>query len=301
MRKSLRALLAGTVLAAGLVAVQPTAEAATGVYCKSTANPAMAAKLQRDLNHVVGQYGISKAIGVYDGKHHLYCLYNRYTNYRAASTMKATILAALLYKRHGHLSAWEQSQARPMIWQSDNTAASNLYSDVGGWSGVKAFLSKAGMNRTLRNPTGQGWGGTEENANDELLLLRLLTAHNTVLTDVSRTYELGLMAGVTSSQRWGTPAGVPVGVKVHVKNGWDGPDWYPTWYVHSLGTFNGGPKGANYMMDIMTQGTSFGYGQATIEAIARVVHRDLNPGQSLTARMVTPTNTEAILGDGSGN
>jgi hypothetical protein len=286
VRKSIRTLLAGAVLVTGLVAVQPSAEAST-VYCKSTANPKMAAKLQHDIANAMSQYSTTKGIGVYDAKHHLYCLVNAHWHNFAASSIKATILAALLYKRHGHLTTGEKDQAYKMIHASNNQAAINLWSDVGGYPGIKPFLNAAGMNETLESPTGS-WGGTLETAYDELKLLRLLTASNKVLSNASRSYELGLMAGVEQAQRFGTPAGHPVGVQVHVKNGWY--PWGNGWVVNSLGTFNGGSQHADYMMDVLTapNGTGEQYGINSIQAIARVVHRDLNPGASLTAREAAP-------------
>ncbi len=81
------------------------------------------------------------------------------------------------------------------------------------------------------------WGLTQVTAHDEMLLLKLLTRPNSVLTAASRAYQLGLMARVISSQRWGTPAGAPAGVGVHVKNG-----WLPEssgWHVNSIGAFTG--------------------------------------------------------------
>src|SRR5258708_13966926 len=127
VRKSIRTLLAGAVLVTGLVAVQPSAEAST-VYCKSTANPKMAAKLQHDIANAMSQYSTTKGIGVYDAKHHLYCLVNApWTNF-PPSSIKATILAALLYNRHGPLTPWGKSPAVPMIHVSHNTPPTHPWS-----------------------------------------------------------------------------------------------------------------------------------------------------------------------------
>jgi hypothetical protein len=120
------------------------------------------------------------------------------------------------------------------------------------------------------------WGLTQVTAHDQLLLLKLLTRPNSVLTAASRAYQLGLMARVISSQRWGTPAGAPAGAGVHVKNG-----WLPEssgWHVNSIGAFTG--KGRNYLIAVLTDDNpSEQYGIDTIEAVARVVHRDLNQGR----------------------
>ena len=95
---------------------------------------------------------------------------------------------------------------------------------------------------------------------------------NRVLSPASRAYELGLMARVIPSERWGTPAGAPSGVTVHVKNG-----WLPEsagWHINSLGAFTG--KGKNYLIVVLTDDNpSEEYGIDTIENVARVIHRDL--------------------------
>jgi len=144
--------------------------------------------------------------------------------------------------------------------------------DEVGMSRLQRFLNLAGMSQT-RLGTGGYWGLTQVTAHDEMLLLRLLTLPNPVLSPASRAYQLGLMARVTPSQRWGTPAGAPRGVTVHVKNGWL-PDT-AGWHINSIGAFTG--AGKNYLIAVLTDDNpSERYGIDTIEAVARVVHRALN-------------------------
>jgi hypothetical protein len=137
---------------------------------------------------------------------------------------------------------------------------------------IKGFLAAAGMTQTKPGANGY-WGLTQITVTDEQKLLKLLTAKNAVLSDNSRAYVLKLMGQVVSSQRWGTPYGVPSGVTVAVKNGWlqratNG------WRVHSVGAFKGG--GHDYMITVLTHGNStMNYGIATIQAVAKVIHKDL--------------------------
>jgi len=117
------------------------------------------------------------------------------------------------------------------------------------------------------------WGLTQVTAHDEMLLLELLALPNSVLTESSRAYELGLMSQVISGQRWGTPAGAPGTVTVHVKNGWLPDD--SGWHINSIGAFTG--KGKNYLMAVLTDDSpSEDYGIDTVEGVAKAVHRDLN-------------------------
>ena len=102
-----------------------------------------------------------------------------------------------------------------------------------------------------------------------------------MLTKTARRYELHLMARVVPAQRWGVPAGAPDDFTVHVKNGWL-PRATHGWRIHSIGGFTG--HGARYSIVVLTEDNpSMAYGVRTVETIAQVVNRDLNPGA--TARV----------------
>ncbi|HJY00062.1 MAG TPA: hypothetical protein VJ351_04525, partial [Streptosporangiaceae bacterium] len=107
------------------------------------------------------------------------------------------------------------------------------------------------------------------------LLLRLLLHPNPVLDARSRDDVLDLMARVIPSQRWGVPVGAPTSLTVHVKNGWLPLDPHG-WRIHSIGAFTG--RGGDYSIVVLTQDNpTMTYGIDTIEAIAKVINRDLNP------------------------
>jgi hypothetical protein len=92
------------------------------------------------------------------------------------------------------------------------------------------------------------------------------------------------MARVIPSQRGGVPAGAPTRLTAHVKNGWLPLAPYG-WRINSIGGFTG--HGGGYSIVVLTQDNpSMAYGIATVEAIARTVNRDLNPG----AGSVTPSS-----------
>ena len=62
---------------------------------------------------------------------------------------------------------------------------------------------------------------------------------------------------------------------MHVKNGWV-PRPTHGWRIHSIGSFTG--SGGGYSIVVLTQDNpTMDYGVTTIERIARVIHRDLNP------------------------
>lgn len=251
--------------------------AASSAICQSSSHPALAATLSRDIRAALRGRVSAVAVGVDAPGHRLVCWLNGSQPFDAASVVKVTILGALLLKaedQHRYLTAGEAALAKVMITQSDNDAASDLWAEVGHPS-LQRFLNLAGMTQTVLDPDG-AWGLTHITAYDEVLLLRLLLRPNHVLDNASRSYVLGLMAQVIPSQRWGVPVGAPTRLTAHVKNGWL-PLATHGWRINSIGAFTGYRGG--YSIVVLTQDNpTMAYGIATVEAVAKVINRDLNPG-----------------------
>ncbi|MFF0157536.1 serine hydrolase [Streptomyces sp. NPDC005263] len=271
-----RALAAGVgagVLIPLVAAAAPAAAVTPAVSCTS-AKAGLADKLKKDITTALANRKGTIAVGVYDRSTKTTCTLRASTAFDSASVVKVTVLATLLWdaKKHNrYLTDTEASLAKAMITKSDNTATSKLWKQL-GLTKIKGFLAAAGMTQTKPGANGY-WGLTQITVTDEQKLLKLLTANNAVLSDNSRAYIIKLMSQVISSQRWGTPYGVPSGVSVAVKNGWlqrasNG------WRVHSIGAFKGG--GHDYMITVLSQGNStMNYGISTIQGVAKVVHKDL--------------------------
>jgi beta-lactamase class A len=248
-----------------------------GLCTAPAAHRALAAQLSADiLKGLRGRNGVH-AVSVDDRVTGVYCLYNGSQHFDSASIVKAIIMAALLrwhQETNTPLSSWEKSEATLMITQSDNDAATDLWDEL-GMDNLQHFLNLAGMGETQLGQDGE-WGLTQVTAHDEMLLLELLTAPNSVLEASSRSYQLGLMAQVTNWEAWGVTAGTPSGVAWHVKNGWL-PD-ATGWHINSIGTFSG--PGKNYMIAVLSDNTDMNddeqYGINTIEDVARLVQADLN-------------------------
>jgi hypothetical protein len=248
-----------------------------GLCTAPAARRALAAQLSADiLKGLRGRKGVH-AVSVYDRVTGVYCGYNGSRHFDSASIVKAIIMAALLrwhQQTKTPLSSWEKSEATLMITQSDNDAATDLWDEL-GMDNLQFFLNLAGMGETQLGQDGE-WGLTQVTAHDEMLLLELLTAPNSVLDASSRSYQLGLMAQVTNWEAWGVTAGTPSGVSWHVKNGWL-PD-ATGWHVNSIGTFSG--HGKDYMIAVLSDNTDMNddeqYGINTIDDVARLVQDDLN-------------------------
>ncbi|MFH9726829.1 serine hydrolase [Streptomyces sp. NPDC017254] len=297
---SLRARALPAVALAGLLvpvaAGAAPASAATAPQVSCTSGKAgLAAKLQRDITAALATRGGTVAVGLRDRTTNTTCTLRATTAYDSASVVKVTVLATLLWdakKTNRYLTSRESGLATAMITKSDNAATTSLWNQL-GVTKVKGFLAAAGMTRTVPGSGGY-WGLTRINVTDEQRLLSLITAKNTVLTDGSRTYILKLMGQVVTSQKWGTPAGAPSSVSVHVKNGWL-QRATRGWRVHSIGAFKGG--GHDYTVTVLTDGNStMNYGVATIQAVSKVIHRDLIPTAYAASRyMPTVTPKEAFV------
>ncbi|MFJ8855295.1 serine hydrolase [Streptomyces sp. NPDC102437] len=274
-KAALSVTLAAGVLAPVALGAAPAAAATPTVSCTS-GKAGLAAKLSKDITAALKGRKSTTAVALYDRTTKTDCTLRATTKYDSASVVKATVLATLLWdnKKHNrYLTQREINLSTAMITKSDNNATTSLWKQL-GVTKVKAFLKAAGMTHTVPGSGGY-WGLTQITAQDELRLLTLLTAKNSVLSDNARAYELGLMRKVVSSQRWGTPAGAPSGVTVQVKNGWL-PRATHGWRVHSIGAFTG--KGHDYAITVLTQDNkTMNDGVNTIQAVARAVHKDLNP------------------------
>ena len=270
-----------------------TAAASSGICTAPTKYASLATKLSKDIGTAIRGRSGYISIRVEDVRTGVECRYNEGHRSHSASVVKATILAALLYWRqrtHTSLTSTERHEATLMIEYSDNNAATYLWNDV-GHTRLNQFIKAATMTETELNPGGY-WGLSEITARDELQLTRLLTEHNSVLTDSSRAYELNLMNHVVSYERWGVPAGAPSGLTVYVKNGWLNDP--VLWVINSIGAIEG--HGRNYKMAILTYGNpSEQYGINTVQAIAEAANRDLNAGLPKAGTPLAATTLPRLL------
>jgi hypothetical protein len=204
-----------------------------------------------------------------------------------ASVVELEILEAVLSQRTSQrtvLSLTEQELTPPMIEQSDNDAATTLWEDVGGVKGMRAFDHKAGLAHTspsncLKCPgfSWPGWGLTTSTPQDQISELRLLVQPSGVLDKNDQKYALYLLGNVTPSQRWGVSGGVPAGVTVALKNGWQPLGaGNSDWQVNSVGWVSG--DGRDYLIAVFSAGNpSEQYGIDTLNHLGAMVWSSLAP------------------------
>ena len=250
----------------------PVPAGATPGICTSSTQPALAAKLSRQIARALRGTTSTVGIAADDSEARVSCRYHQWQKFHSASVIKVITLCALLHELRGrqNLSPGQAALAQAMITESDNDAQDTLWNEI-GMDALQRFLTAAGMNHT-RLGQDDYWGLTEVNAHDELRLLHLLITPNHVLDTASRRYALGLMADVVPDQRWGVPAGAPPDVTVHLKNGWlPDPD---LWDVNSIGDFT--RRDVDYSIAILTRNDpDMAYGVAVVESVARLINRAL--------------------------
>jgi len=194
-----------------------------------------------------------------------------YTNsggtFDTASSVKLSILEALLIEDQDNdqsMSASQLAQATPMIENSNNDAASDLWSLVGGAPAMSNFFNQVGATSTTPG-TDSEWGLTQTTALDQLKVVNVLAYPGGLLTDASAQTADGLLDQVEADQRWGVSGGVPAGVSIELKNG-----WLPEtngWVINSIGHIHG--DGTDYTIAVMTSGSpSEQYGISTIQSLS---------------------------------
>ena len=262
---------------------------ATPGICTSSVQPALAAKLSRQIDSALHRLSSTVGIAAADPEEGIRCRYHQWREFHSASVIKVITLCALLYQLQGraNLSPYQADLAQVMITESDNDAQDTLWNEI-GMTALQRFLTAAGMNHTVLG-TDDYWGLTEVNAHDELRLLQLLITRNTVLDAASRRYALALMADVVPDQRWGVSAGAPPDVTVHLKNGWlPDPD---LWDVNSIGDFT--RHDLDYSIVILTSNDpDMASGVATVETVARLINRALARGDAREADPGAETSPE---------
>lgn len=154
-----------------------------------------------------------------------------------ASVAKVDILETLMLQEQtsgGGLTRNQDTDATAMIEDSDDGAADDLWSDIGGGSAVAAANSRLGVRCTVPG-AGPEWGLGTTCAEGQIQLLSQLESRSSPLVPSSRAYALDLMQNVNQAQAWGVPVVADSDTAFAVKNGWLNLDGDRDWAVNSEG------------------------------------------------------------------
>jgi len=205
---------------------------------------------------------------------------SRYTNYNGtfdtASIIKLSILEEVLLQDQAagiSITDDQLGEVTPMIENSDNDAASALWSSIGGASTINSFYKQIGANTSTANDT-NGWGLTQTTALDQLKVLNALAYPGKTLSTDSSAIADNLLDQVEADQTWGVSGGVPSDVSFELKDGWlpdnETNDTFSStddWTVNSIGHIHG--DGVDYTLAVLTEGNATEQdGINTIQSVA---------------------------------
>ena len=192
-----------------------------------------------------------------------------------ASMVKIDIRADLLYESQVHhqpLTKKQETLASTMIEDSSNSATIKLWSQIGGRFALDAFNTMIRFKDTTSSYT---WGDIETTPLDQLQLLKVIALPNRFLNAASREYEMTLMEGVISSERFGLGWGSPAKATVGLKDGWC-RETVTGWQLNTSGFVR--YQGRFYLVtSLTTENPNENYGVSTLTTMASDVWKFLKP------------------------
>ena len=111
------------------------------------------------------------------------------------------------------LNAHDRRLLAPMITESDNDDAADVFDTV-GQGALRALARRVGMTHFATSPI---WGETQITAADQTLFFLHI---DSFVAARHRAYAMSLLAGIVPSQRWGIGEVAPRGWKLYFKGGW---------------------------------------------------------------------------------
>ncbi len=189
---------------------------------------------------------------------------------QSASMAKPMIVAMALRKAGGLLDAEKAEWARKAITESNNDAASALWT-YAGYDGYTSLAADLDMTSTHldANKTDQ-WSWTWTTPADQLKLVAALSSAKTKALTAEQCHFLwDLMGQVVPDQTWGIGAPKSAEVGVHLKNGWvQFKSTDNLWAVNSMGQVD--LKGAGlYQACVMTRVPDFATGRELTSTVGK--------------------------------
>lgn len=267
-----------------VVAAAPTGSASptTDPEPEPVATPSMAGQVLADpavplraaIDGYVSSRGAHLGVVVLDRVTGETVAYNDSVRFDTASVVKVDILATLFLRAQGagrQLTSEQKDLASQMITESDNDAATELWDEAGGATGVAQANRTFGLTQTTPNPDDY-WGLTTTTPADQVRLLGVLADPSGPLSAASRGYALDLMSRVESDQRWGVPVAAATGTTaVYVKDGWlSNENDDDRWIVNSVGRLV--EPGHDWLVAVLSDHWSTeDSGIAVVEHVAAIV------------------------------
>jgi len=128
----------------------------------------------------------------------------------SASVVKAMLMVAFLDEpsvRDRALNDGDKAVLTPMITESDNDAAQEVFDDI-GQPALRALAARVGMSHFATSPI---WGETQITAADQTNFFLHIDSY---IVARHRAYAMSLLAGIVPSERWGIGEVAPKGWKL---------------------------------------------------------------------------------------
>ncbi len=197
---------------------------------------------------------------------------DRFWGYRAnhvewsASVVKAMLMVAYLDQpsvAHRKLNGYDRSLLRPMITESDNNAADQVYVTVGPGA-LYALAHRIGL---ASFSTQSVWGKTTITASGQTKFFLHIDRY---VAPLHRAYAMLLLSSVVPYERWGIGEVAPRGWTVYFKGGWGSGTGL---LDHQAALIKRGCARVSIAVLSMYDG-SHAYGKATLRGIfERLLHR----------------------------
>jgi hypothetical protein len=215
---------------------------------------------------------------VYDDRSGCWYHLRRGSRVTTASVVKIEIMAAALLRAqdlHRGLTQFEATRVGPMIYASDDSAATALWQNLGGARAMQGYGARLGL--TATDETEPYWGLTSTTAEDQAAFVERLL-QGSVLEPARRGLAWWELKNIRPDQQWGVRSGVPAGWEVGHKNGF-APSPCCGWRVNSVG-YVSDPAGGGYSIAVLSDGwQSLAQGIPLVEGVSRYVARSLTaPG-----------------------
>jgi hypothetical protein len=184
----------------------------------------------------------------------------------SASVVKAMLMVAYLDQpsvAHRVLNGYDRSLLGPMITESDNNAADQVYTTVGPGA-LYALARRIGL---ASFSTQSIWGETTITASGQSKFFLHIDSY---VTPLHRAYAMLLLSSIVPYERWGVAEVAPRGWTLYFKGGWG----YGTGLLdHQVALLKRGCARVSLAVLSMHDG-SHAYGKATLKGIfARLLRR----------------------------
>jgi hypothetical protein len=147
---------------------------------------------------------------VYDDRSGCWYQFRPGVRVTTASVVKMEIMAGVLLRAQDQgrgLTRWEADRVAPMISDSNDAAASALWTSLGGGPGMAAVGARFGLDDTVE--TSPVWGLTSTTAFDQARFVHTLLQGPGPLDAAHRGLAWLYLRNIRPDQRWGVRSGVP--------------------------------------------------------------------------------------------